>query len=188
MPDAIILLLGLAIGWSPNSNSHVQKSDLREVSSLNSLPEVGITNTDRQQLVSTATAALPSQRDGVAASMLLGEIARATVVLPEPLPPNAIVMNCDVEVRYNIKKAIKHLHIVFLARKSVVKHGVSVLTPIGAALVGLSDVASRCTPVGDRSSYTVLRVRITLKIGGPVSKHQHEKVDEHASASCVHWA
>ena len=126
---------------SPHSHSHVQKlektpikggsselrrgvvlsvNDLREVSSLNSLPEVRITNTDRQQLVSMATAALPSQRDGVAASMLLGEIARATVVLPEPLPPNAIVMNCDVEVRDSSRKPSSTCALSFLARKTVV--------------------------------------------------------------------
>ena len=59
-----------------------------------------------------ATAALPSQRDGMAASTLLGEIARATAVPPEPLPPNAVVMNCDAEVRDSIKKAIKHVRII----------------------------------------------------------------------------
>ena len=95
-------------------------------------------------------------QDGVAASMLLGEIARATVVLPEPLPPNAIVMNCDVEVRDNIKKAIKHLRIVLPGEEDRGQHGVSVLTPIGAALVGLSEGASIkwCTPARDRRSYT----------------------------------
>ena len=64
------------------------------------------------------------------------------------------------------------------------------LTPIGAALVGPSDVVSRCTPVGDRSSYTVLRVRhLALKNRTDQRfKNQHEKVDEHAGASCVHWA
>ena len=89
----------------------------------------------------------------------------------EPLPPNAIVMNCDVEVRDNIKKAIKHLRIVLPGEEDRGQHGVSVLTPIGAALVGLSEGASIkwCTPVGDRSSYTVLRVRHQLsKIDGPV--------------------
>ena len=81
---------------------------------------------------------------------------------------NAVVMNCDVEVRDNIKKAIKHLRIVFPGEEDRGRHGVSVLTPIGAALVGLSEGASIewCTPVGDRSSYTVLRVRHrALKIG-----------------------
>ena len=65
------------------------------------------------------------------------------------------------------------------------------LTPIGAALVGLSDVASKwCTAVGDRSSYTVLRVRhrALKNRTDQWSKDQHEKVDEHAGASCVHWA
>jgi regulator of nucleoside diphosphate kinase len=108
-----------------------------------------------------ATAALSSQRDGMAASTLLGEIARATVVPPEPLPPNAVVTNCDVEVRDNIKKAIKHLRIVLPRDEDRGQHGVSVLTPIGAALAGLSEGASIewCTPARDRRSFTVLRVR-----------------------------
>jgi Rnk N-terminus len=47
---------------------------------MNALPEVTITSTDRRRLVPLATAALPSERDGVAASMLLSEIGRANIV------------------------------------------------------------------------------------------------------------
>jgi hypothetical protein len=135
---------------------------------LNSLPEVTITNTDRQRLVSMATAALRSQRDGVAASMLLGEIARATVVLPGPLPPNAIVKNCDVEVRDNIKKAIKHLGICPSWRGrpwSTRSIGVDAHRR-GACRPSEGASIKWCTPVGDRSSYRCSACAIELsKIG-----------------------
>jgi transcription elongation GreA/GreB family factor len=52
---------------------------------------------------------------------------------------NAVGMNCEVEVRDNIKKAIKHLRIVFPGEEDRGRHGVSVLTPIRAALVSLSE-------------------------------------------------
>jgi hypothetical protein len=159
---------------------------------LNSLPEVTITNTDRQRLVSMATAALRSQRDGVAASMLLGEIARATVVLPGPLPPNAIVKNCDVEVRDNIKKAIKHLGICpsWRGRPWSTRSIAVDAHRRGACLPSEGASIKWCTPVGDRSSYRVLRVRhrALKNRTDQWSKDQHEKVDEHAGASCVHWA
>lgn len=119
MLDAIILLLGLAIVLGPRVLFSRSKNDLREVSSLNSLPEVRMTNTDRQELVSMARAALRSQRDGVPALIAWAEIARATVVLPEPLLPNAIVMNCDVEVRDSQRKP-SHLRIVLPGEKTVV--------------------------------------------------------------------
>jgi regulator of nucleoside diphosphate kinase len=108
-----------------------------------------------------AADALPGQRDGVAASILLGKIEQAMVVSPESLPPSAVGMNCEVEVRDNIKKAVKHLRIGFHGEEDRGRHGVSVLTPIGAALVVLSNGASIdwCTPVKDRKSFTVLRVR-----------------------------
>ena len=47
----------------------------------------------------------------------LGEIARATVVLPEPLLPNVIVMNCDVEVRDSQRKPSSTCALSFLARR-----------------------------------------------------------------------
>jgi transcription elongation GreA/GreB family factor len=97
--------------------------------------EFDSTNAARQRLVSMAADALPGQRDGVAASILLGKIEQAMVVSPESLPPSAVGMKCEVEVRDNIKKAVKHLRIGFHGEEDRGRHGVSVLTPIGAALV-----------------------------------------------------
>jgi regulator of nucleoside diphosphate kinase len=128
---------------------------------MNPLPDVTITSEDRERLLSLATAALPSRRDGVAASMLLGEIGRATIVPSESLPPDVVGMDCDVEVRDNIKNTTEHLRIVFPSDEDGDGSAISVLTPVGAALLGLSEGASMdwCTAARDRKSLTVIRVR-----------------------------
>jgi regulator of nucleoside diphosphate kinase len=134
--------------------------DQREETKMNALPEVTIASADRRRLVSIATAALVSERDGVAASMLLSEIARATVVSRECLPSNVVDMDCEVEVRDNIDETTRRLRIVYPGDDDG-GYAISVLTPIGAALIGLPEGASVdwCTAAGDRSSLTVLRVR-----------------------------
>jgi regulator of nucleoside diphosphate kinase len=121
---------------------------------------VTITSTDRRRLVPLATAALPSERDGVAASMLLSEIGRANIVLPQSLPPNVVTMDCEIEVRDNIEGTIERLRIVFPGEEDGSRHAISVLTQVGAALLGLSEGASIdwCTTGRDRKSFTVLSV------------------------------
>lgn len=127
---------------------------------MSKLPEVTITAMDRCRLVALATAALPSERDGVAASMLLSEIARATVV-SECLPANVVGVGCRVDVRDNVKGITEHLRLVLPGEEDGSKETISVLTPTGAALLGLSEGASMewCTVGRDRMSLTLLRVR-----------------------------
>jgi regulator of nucleoside diphosphate kinase len=123
-------------------------------------PEVTITTTDRRRLVSVATEALASRRDGVAASMLLSKIAEATIVTPDLLPTTVVALGCEVEVRDNIGDTTEHLRIVFPGDEHGGERAVSVLTSVGAALFGLSEGASIewCTTARDRKSLTVLRV------------------------------
>lgn len=128
---------------------------------MQTLPKVTMTSTDHQRLVPLAVAALAGERDGRAASMLLGEIGRATIVPPDSLPPNVVKLNSDIEVRDNIRNTIDRLWIVYPGEEDAGGNSLSVLTPTGAALLGLSEGASIdwCTPARDRKSFTVLRVR-----------------------------
>jgi regulator of nucleoside diphosphate kinase len=128
---------------------------------MNTLPDITITTTDRERLVSIATAALPSRFDGVAASMLLSEIARAAIVPPEALPSNVVGMGCEVEIRDNIKGTHEYVRIVFPGEEPGDGQTVSILTPLGAVLIGLceGDSMEWCTAARDRKSLTVLRVR-----------------------------
>lgn len=125
------------------------------------LPPVIISETDRERLVSVATAALADRRVSPAASNLLREVYRAAIVPDDQLPNNVVAVHSHVDVRDNLTGTSSQIVLVFPDEKYVQKDAVSVLTPLGAALVGLSEGASIdwCTASGDRTSKTVLRCR-----------------------------
>jgi regulator of nucleoside diphosphate kinase len=123
------------------------------------LPPVIISETDRERLVSVATAALADKRVSPAASNLLREVYRAAIVPDDQLPKNVVAVHSHVDVRDNLTGTSSQIVLVLPDEKDAQKNAVSVLTPLGAALVGLSEGASIdwCTANGDRMSKTVLR-------------------------------
>jgi len=125
------------------------------------LPPVIISETDRERLVSVATAALADRRMSPAASNLLREVYRAAIVPDDQLPNNVVAVHSHVDVRDNLTGTSSQIVLVFPDEQYAQKNAVSVLTPLGAALVGLSEGASIdwCTASGDRTSKTVLRCR-----------------------------
>lgn len=126
-----------------------------------SLPGITMTDTDHERLRAVAIAALGHDRPGIAASMLLGEVSRAVVVPRESLSPDVVVMDSTVEIRDDTTKTNRVLHLVY-PEEVVADSDVSVLTPLGAALVGLSrgDSIDWCTTSGERSAVTVLGVTL----------------------------
>jgi regulator of nucleoside diphosphate kinase len=116
-------------------------------------------DTDRERLKGLAIAALGHEHPDVGASMLLSEVARAVVVAREALSPNVVVMHSIVEIRDNIAKTNRLLRLVY-PEEAATDSDVSVLTPMGAALVGLArgDSIDWCTGTGDQRSVTVLGV------------------------------
>jgi regulator of nucleoside diphosphate kinase len=123
------------------------------------LPSISIADTDRERLMGIATAAVGHERPDVGASMLLSEVARAVVVAREALSRDVVAMHSIVEVRDNIAKTNRLLRLVF-PEEAATDSDVSVLTPLGAALVGLArgDSIDWCTATGDQRSVTVLGV------------------------------
>ena len=118
------------------------------------LPPVIISETDRERLVSVATAALADRRMSPAASNLLREVYRAAIVPDDQLPNNVVAVHSHVDVRDNLTGTSSQVVLVFPDEKYSQKNAVSVLTPLGAALVGLSEGASInwCTASGDRTA------------------------------------
>ncbi|MGY3075075.1 regulator of nucleoside diphosphate kinase [Bradyrhizobium sp. LM6.10] len=125
------------------------------------LPPVTISQTDRERLVSVATAALTDRRGSSAAANLLREVCRATIVPDEQLPTNVVAVHSRVDVHDNLTGTNNQILLIFPDEKCASPNALSVLTPLGAALVGLTEGASVdwCTASGDRSSKTVLRCR-----------------------------
>jgi hypothetical protein len=125
-----------------------------------SVPHSGDTNL--RPTIPATIGPMQASRATVAASpsMLLGEIARATVVQPDSLPPN------EVDVRDNIRQTTDRLRIVCPREEDTSGNKISVLT--STALIGSSEGASIdwCSLARDGRSLTVLQVhRRTLKKG-----------------------
>jgi regulator of nucleoside diphosphate kinase len=123
------------------------------------LPPVIISETDRENLYAVATSALTNSLMAPAASNVLREIYRATIVPNDQLPTNVVAVNSCVDVRDNVAGANRRIVLVLPGETSTKPNAVSVLSPLGAALNGLSEGSSVewCTASGDRSSITVLR-------------------------------
>jgi regulator of nucleoside diphosphate kinase len=123
------------------------------------LPPVIISESDREDLYAVATSALTNSRMAPVASNVLREIYRATIVPNDQLPTNVVAVNSCVDVRDNVAGANRRIVLVLPGETSTKPNAVSVLSPLGAALIGLSEGSSVewCTASGDRSSITVLR-------------------------------
>ncbi|MEH2571821.1 GreA/GreB family elongation factor [Bradyrhizobium sp. AZCC 1708] len=123
------------------------------------LPPVIISETDREDLYAVATSALTNSRMAPAASNVVREIYRATIVPNDQLPTNVVAINSCVDVRDNVAGANRRMVLVLPGETSNKPNAVSVLSPLGAALIGLSEGSSVewCTASDDRSSITVLR-------------------------------
>src|SRR5688500_13569153 len=124
------------------------------------LPPIVISAGDRERLVSVAMSALTSDRAAPTASNLLSEVSRATGLAEEAVPRNVVVMGSEVEVHDDIRNTRARLRLVYPNEVALGSDAVSVLTPLGVALIGLSEGASIqwCTATGDLSRVTVLRV------------------------------
>jgi regulator of nucleoside diphosphate kinase len=69
---------------------------------------------------------------------LRAEIDRAEVVEPEQIPPNRVTMNSRVRFTDEESKDEHEITLVFPAHADVEENRISVLAPVGSALLGLS--------------------------------------------------
>lgn len=123
------------------------------------LPPITIRQADLERLAQLAEAA--TETSPATAEFLAGEIERATVV-PDTAPLTGIVaMESEVIFRDDATGVQKQVTLVYPKAADIEAGRISVLTPIGAALIGLSagQAISFVTPSGERRSLTVMEVR-----------------------------
>lgn len=91
---------------------------------------------------------------------LLEEVERARIVEPESVPATVVTMGALVEFRDERTGAQRSVTLVYPGEQDIELGRISVLTPVGAALIGLSEGQSIewRTPAGEERSLTVLRV------------------------------
>jgi regulator of nucleoside diphosphate kinase len=122
-------------------------------------PRITLTATDHERLSRLMLAASNTMPD--LAADLAEELDRAHV-LPAGRPANGIVcMGCEVEFRDDTTGRIQTVTLVFPDEADIAKGKISILTPIGVALIGLAIEKSISweTRRGDVRRLTVLSVR-----------------------------
>ncbi|MBB2960928.1 nucleoside diphosphate kinase regulator [Methylobacterium sp. R2-1] len=128
--------------------------------SLEERPPLIIPTTDLRSLREVVVAARPPHPRAAVAAWLAEELDRATVVAPEAMPRRAVTMHARVAYRDDVTDQIGCVTLVYPGEEDAEAHAVSVLSPVGAALIGLSEGQSIRwrTPSGGLRGLTVLRV------------------------------
>lgn len=121
-------------------------------------PPLIVTETDHRKLIAIADAA--SRRFPEVADELRAEMERARVVAADAIPPDVVRMGSLVEFLSDSAQNGRVI-LVFPNEADIAQNKVSVLTPIGAALIGLSAGQSITwqAPDGHKHKLTVVKVR-----------------------------
>jgi regulator of nucleoside diphosphate kinase len=121
-------------------------------------PNITLLADDHARLSALAYAAM--QHDPDTAGMLHEELERARVITRGRAPKNVVCMGSDVLYRDDTTKEIRRVSLVFPVEADIARNKVSVLTPIGAALIGLRAGQSITwrTRTGQVRRLTVLKV------------------------------
>jgi regulator of nucleoside diphosphate kinase len=120
-------------------------------------PRITLCANDYDRLAQLARAAEGSMPDVV--SVLTAELERAQVT--QGRPDQTVCMGSEVAFRDDAAGKIETVTLVYPGEADISQRRISVMTPIGTALIGLSvgDSITWETRNGDRRHLTVLRVR-----------------------------
>jgi regulator of nucleoside diphosphate kinase len=130
---------------------------MRKNISNRDMPAIIVSNTDRDQLRRLAVSAMDRMPE--VANELLTEIERATIVASPAVPRNVIQMGSTAEIVAG-GDGRRRVTLVFPSDADISSGKISILTPIGAALIGLSEGQSIIwsTRDGREQQMTVLAV------------------------------
>jgi regulator of nucleoside diphosphate kinase len=98
-------------------------------------PPVTLVEREADALTALALAAL--ERGSLGADLLLGELERAIVVDPHELPGDVVTMHAHVVFADEATGAEHRVQLVYPKEADMAQGKVSVLTPIGAGLIGM---------------------------------------------------
>jgi regulator of nucleoside diphosphate kinase len=130
---------------------------MREDQSNRPMPRIVVSESDHERLTGLATAAL--NRVPETAQELLAEMERAEIVSAPSVPANVVRMGSRVTFLPTDGRK-RRITLVFPAEEDINKSRVSIMTPIGAALIGLTEGQSIQWTARDgrRHELTVLTV------------------------------
>ncbi|QRM35959.1 nucleoside diphosphate kinase regulator [Microvirga sp. VF16] len=122
-------------------------------------PRITLTANDHEKLSVLANAAAHTMPE--IAAELADELDRAHVLPKGRQPVDTVCMGCEVDFRDDTTGRVQTVILVYPNEADISKGRISVLTPIGTALIGLSVGKSIdwTTRTGDSKRLTVLQVR-----------------------------
>ncbi|WP_407524481.1 nucleoside diphosphate kinase regulator [Methylobacterium oryzisoli] len=123
------------------------------------LPKIKVTAEDHDRLGRLASAAMDRMPE--VAGYLADELDRAQIVRPGKAATGFARMGCEVEFRDDSTGKVQRVSLVYPGEADIGLGRISVLTPVGAALIGLSKGQSIAweTRTGEAKRLTVLDVR-----------------------------
>ena len=130
---------------------------MRDVVRTRSVHQIIVSNADYERLTDLANASLERLPD--VAQELLDEMDRAQVVEADKVPANVVRMGSTVTFKSDDGQT-RTLKLVYPADESLDQHRISVMTPVGAALIGLAESQSISWTARDgrRHQLTVTKV------------------------------
>jgi len=109
------------------------------LATIDSLPRILVSKADEKRLTAIATAA--SQRVPEASAALLSELERADVLPETAMPTDVVRIGSIIEFEVDDGRRLK-VQLVLPENADINTGRISVLTPVGAALIGLSPAQS----------------------------------------------
>lgn len=130
-----------------------------EPATVTAYPEIKITRADQRQLESLLAEHAPI-RSWRAVEFLVRELDRAIIVDDSETPRNVVTMHSRFEYRDDSSGATHVATLVYPGERHLYDDGISVVTPVGAALIGLAEGQSLTYPApdGGLKSITVTRL------------------------------
>ncbi|MCC6982649.1 MAG: nucleoside diphosphate kinase regulator [Bauldia sp.] len=109
---------------------------MENITTSRPMPAIIVSDIDQERLSGLALAAMDRAPD--VASVLMAEMDRATVLDAASVPANVVRMGSTVRYRSDDGKE-RRVTLVFPVDADIAAGRISVLTPIGAALIGVSE-------------------------------------------------
>lgn len=126
-------------------------------------PQIILIDSEADALADLALAA--NDRLPEISRMLMEEIGRAQIVPAQDLPPDTVAMQSVVRFRDEATGAVRTVTLVYPAEADIAQDRVSILTPVGAGLIGLREGQSIDWP-DVRGKQRAITIEQVIKPGG----------------------
>ncbi|QFU16547.1 nucleoside diphosphate kinase regulator [Microvirga thermotolerans] len=138
--------------------------DTRKGPSAAKRPPIAIRANDHERLLKLAEVA--AGRMPEVAEYLLTELERARVVPPDTEKPSLVVMGSTVTFRDEQTGRTERVTLVYPDQADIDRKRISVLTPIGAALIGLSEGQSILWPTRTGKEHRLQVLKVEAEAAG----------------------